>query len=129
MYVYVYIYIYIYTYICIASAEVMANLCTCTRIVDFGGFDSSILRGGIPRPIGNFPECLSQAILVGIMLVGRLGVSPNDLSPRRVRISKHNMWSKCLASQRGTIQKADPQTRPKEMTSYGLGLCGLSAYI
>ena len=31
-------------------------------------------RGGIPRPIGYFPESLSQAILVGIMLVGRLGV-------------------------------------------------------
>ena len=52
-----------------------ANLCNNT--MDFRGFDSStilILRGGIPRPIGNFPESLSQAILVGIMLVGRLGV-------------------------------------------------------
>ena len=41
-----------------------------TKILDFGGFDSSgilILRGGIPRPIGNFPKSLSQAILVGIM--------------------------------------------------------------
>ena len=48
-----------------------------TNIVDFGGFDSSImfcLMGGIPRPIGDFPESLSQAMLVGIMLVGRLGV-------------------------------------------------------
>ena len=48
-----------------------------TKIMDFRGFDSSrilILRGGIPRPKGNFPESLSQAILVGIMLVGRLGV-------------------------------------------------------
>ena len=36
--------------------------------MDFGGFDSSIiltLRGGIPRPIGDFPESLSQAMLVG----------------------------------------------------------------
>ena len=32
------------------------------------------LRGGIPRPKGNLPESLSQAMLVGIMLVGRLGV-------------------------------------------------------
>ena len=43
----------------------------------FGGFDSSIifiLRGGIRRPLGESPESLSQAILVGIMLVGRLGV-------------------------------------------------------
>ena len=43
-----------------------------TSIVDLRGFDSSIIlivRGGIPRPMGNFPESLSQAILVG-----RLGV-------------------------------------------------------
>ena len=33
-----------------------------------------ISRGGIPRPTGIFPESLSQAILVGIILVGRLGV-------------------------------------------------------
>ena len=48
-----------------------------TNIVDFKGVDSSIildLRGGIPRPIGNSLECLSQAMLVGTMLVGRLGV-------------------------------------------------------
>ena len=48
-----------------------------TKILDFIGFDSSIilnLRGGIPRPIGNFPESLSQAILVGRFLVWRLGV-------------------------------------------------------
>ena len=48
-----------------------------TNIMDFRGFDSSIMliiRGGIPRPIGDFPKSLSQAILVGIMLVLRLGV-------------------------------------------------------
>ena len=48
-----------------------------TNIVGFRGFDSStslIQRGGIPRPIVNSPESLSQAMLVGVMLVGRLGV-------------------------------------------------------
>ena len=48
-----------------------------TDIMDFGGFDSSIIlivRGGIPRPTGDSPESLSQAILVGIMLVGKSGV-------------------------------------------------------
>ena len=48
-----------------------------TTIVDFRGFDSSIilsLRGEIPRPIGDFPENLSRAMLVGIMFVGGLGV-------------------------------------------------------
>ena len=48
-----------------------------TNILDFRGFDSSIilmLSGGNLVSIGNFLESLSQAILVGIMLVGRLGV-------------------------------------------------------
>ena len=49
-----------------------------TNIVDFGGFDSSIIlfsRGGILMSIGDFPESLSQAMLVGVMLVGRLGLT------------------------------------------------------
>ena len=48
-----------------------------TKILDFRGFDPSIiliLRDGILMSIGDFLESLSQAILVGIMLVGRLGV-------------------------------------------------------
>ena len=52
-----------------------ANLLT--KILDFRGFGSSrilIQRGGILMSIGNFPETLSQAILAGIILVGRLGV-------------------------------------------------------
>ena len=62
-----------------ASPEVLTHAANLpTNIVDFRGFDSSliilILRGGIPRPIGDFPESLSQAILVGILLVGGLGV-------------------------------------------------------
>ena len=56
-----------------------------TNIVDFRGFDSSIIsiyRGGIPRPIGDFLESLTQAMLVGVMLVGRL-----DARARVVRVS------------------------------------------
>ena len=59
-----------------------------TNIVDFSGFDSSIMliyRGRIPRHIGNFPEDLTQAMLVGTMLVGRLGVihlARTDQGPR-----------------------------------------------
>ena len=48
-----------------------------TNIMDFRGFDSSIIliyRVGILMSIGNLPESLSQAMLVGIMLVGRLDV-------------------------------------------------------
>ena len=48
-----------------------------TKILDLKGCDSSrvlILRDGILMSIGNFPESLSQAILAGRFLVGRLGV-------------------------------------------------------
>ena len=43
-----------------------------TKILDFRGFDSSrlfILRGGIVMLIGDFPESLSQQLLVGIIFV------------------------------------------------------------
>ena len=57
-----------------AASEAWPNLLT--EVLDFRGFDSSrifILRGGIPRPIGDFPGILSQRILAGIILVGREG--------------------------------------------------------
>ena len=47
-----------------------------TKILDVGGLDSSRvlnLRGGIPMSIRHFAEVLRQRILVGIILVGRLG--------------------------------------------------------
>ena len=56
------------------------------NIVGFRGFASSImlcLRGGIPRPMGDFPESLSRAMLAGVIFIGRLGVS----SLTRVRCS------------------------------------------
>ena len=49
--------------------------------MDFRGFDSSIIlssKGGMLMSIGNFPEMLSQAILVGTMFVGRLGVNQDN---------------------------------------------------
>ena len=55
-----------------------------TKILDFGGFDSSrifSLRVGILMSIGDFPESLSQAILVGIILVGRLGAQDGQPLP------------------------------------------------
>ena len=63
-----------------ALRDYTANLRT--NIVDSRGFDWRIiliLRDGIPRPKGDFPEVLSQAILVGLMLVGRLGVRCNTV--------------------------------------------------
>ena len=50
----------------------MANLRT--KIVDFRGFDSIVIlssRGRIPMSVGNFPEMLSQQILVGIINLSR----------------------------------------------------------
>ena len=63
--------------IIISSSSIIIKRSLPTNIVDFGELDSStllIVRVGIPRPIGDFPESLTQAMLVGIMLVGRLGV-------------------------------------------------------
>ena len=61
-----------------------------TKILDFIGFDSSIiliLMGGILMSIGNLPEALIQQILVGRILVGRLGVpvrpAGGGLAPRK----------------------------------------------
>ena len=49
-----------------------------TKIMDFIGFDSSIMlivRGGVLMPTENFTEVLSQGILAGIILAGRFAVS------------------------------------------------------
>ena len=35
--------------------------------------------GGISRPIGDFPESLTQAMLVEMILEGRWGVTPDVL--------------------------------------------------
>ena len=48
-----------------------------TKIMDFRGSDSSIIlisRGGILMSTGDFAVILSQRILSGRFLVGRLGV-------------------------------------------------------
>ena len=77
IYIYIYIYLCMYTPAAVGAQAIlepsrhharrvliidaiMPNLPT--NIVDFRGFDSSIiviLRGGILRPIGDFPESLS----------------------------------------------------------------------
>ena len=83
-YVYIYIYIererdihiYIYTYIYIYIYPLNSLRPISLLILGFRGFDSSIiliLRGGIPRPIGDFPESLSQAMLVGCDVSREIG--------------------------------------------------------
>ena len=90
MYIYmcIYMYIYIYIYTCVGCpvwySVAAAEVVTCTpnlptKILDFRGCDSSTIlswRGATLRSIGPFPESLSQAILAGRFLVGRLGVHP-----------------------------------------------------
>ena len=59
-------YAYIYIYIHVLNIRMYVYI----YIYDFRGFYSRVIlifMGGIPMPIGNFPESLSQAILVGIM--------------------------------------------------------------
>ena len=95
-YIYIYIYIYIhicaytYTYYCFCLFSRRRTICiaSCkppptkvdtpnlpTNIAGFRGFDSVILilRGGIPRPIGNLQESLSQAILIGMIFSREIG--------------------------------------------------------
>ena len=63
------------TLTCVRMQTDTANIRT--KILDFKGFDSSIVlmsRGGTLMSIGSFLESLSQQILAGIILVGRLGV-------------------------------------------------------
>ena len=67
-----------------AKLGLTANLRT--KILDFRGFDDSsrilILRGGILMSTGNLPDILSQRILVGIILVERLGVASAAGTPK-----------------------------------------------
>ena len=90
-----------------------ANLRTSTKILDLGGFDSSgilILRGGILRPIGNLPEVLSQRILVGRFLVGRLGVGWGYrcvcVCEKSVPPKKRDPWADRLSEHRARGRRA-----------------------
>ena len=82
MYTYMYIYIYIYITLPSSLGQARRRRVTHTanlhaKILDFGGFDSNrilMLRGGILMSVGILLEVLNQRILVGIILVGRLGV-------------------------------------------------------
>ena len=75
--------------------------------MDFRGFDSNIilsLGGGIPRPTGDFPESLSQAMLVGVMLVGRLGV-PGGPNAVWARVDQRQALVKeCVLHHKGSSQ-------------------------
>ena len=78
--------------VCLSWRHIAAN--PRTNIMDFRGFDSNIiliLRGGILMSIRHFPESSSQAILVGILLVGRLGLPKTTIC--YVFDSKFERWA------------------------------------
>ena len=70
-------------YVCIyptpaSTADPPATANLRTKILDFRGFDSSrilMLRGGFLVSMGIVQDFLSQQILAGIVLAGRLGVA------------------------------------------------------
>ena len=65
---------------CMMYDDLVQPISVWYQVLDFGGFDASrilMLRGWIFMSIGNFPEVSSQAILVGMIFVGRLGVPCN----------------------------------------------------
>ena len=108
MYIHIYIYIYILRHVCVPSclASCTANLRSSTKILDFRRFDSSrilILRCGIIMSMGSFPEVLSQRILVGIILVGRLGVK-HDPSVCRALSSAMVLLAAHIARQTGSYR-------------------------
>ena len=78
-----------------------------TNIVDFRGFDSSIIlipRGGIPRPIADFPESLSQAMLVGCNVSREIGRRlPGPLAHHRHLYTSANTWLQYLVKHRYTV--------------------------
>ena len=80
--------VHVITYIGVHS--ITANLPT--NIVDFKGLDSSIVliqRGGILMSIGDFPESLSRAMLVGIILVRGLGAR-SEQTANIIQFKSHN---------------------------------------
>ena len=101
-----------------AAAVYWSNLCEktaslSTEILDLRGFDLSrilILRGGTPRPIGNFPESLSQAISARMTLVARWGAG--RLRPifilriLRPRIFESKFRNHCAKKSVGALRKS-----------------------
>ena len=87
MHIHIYIYIYMYKH-----TNTLANLRA--KILDFRGFDSNIIliqRGVILMSIGDFPENLSRAMFVGMMLAGRLGVIAEERSDDRGLITEQHI--------------------------------------
>ena len=75
------------------------------KTLDFREFDSSrilMLRGGIIMSIGIFRELVSQEVLVGIILVGKLGVlfSPSPAAGLRAA-------QICLCTQKRSTSASD----------------------
>ena len=82
-----------------AMVKTMANLRT--KILDFRGFDTSIiliLRGGVLVCIGGFPEIVSQRILAGMILAGGLGALHAEAATAASRDDKNSTNSNCYST-------------------------------
>ena len=87
-----------------------------TNIMDFRGFDSSIIliiRGAILMSIGGFLEVLSLAILGGIMSVGRLGVAVLTSLSSHFAIPSFTVCSTCQCLFPGS------QDAPQHVSAHG----------
>ena len=100
---------------CFTHTLYCVHACIPTNTMDFRGFESSInliLRVGILMSIGDFPESLSQAILVGTMLVGGLGVPDRTRRPRpRMELVLHGMQEGAGEARRAAPQRAGSRSR------------------
>ena len=78
-------------------------------------------RGELFRPIGGLPESLNQAILVEIILLGRLGVSRFCLSLLCMPVqAPHIVQSKCSSKQASerASERASEQTSKQARKQY-----------
>ena len=102
----------VHTY-CPRSARMCCTANLRTNIMDFRASDSSIIlimRGGILRSIGDFPESLMHAVLVGAISAGRLGVQLTqglaDLFRQRNTPSSHSKNSLYKICSKGWVAQA-----------------------
>ena len=95
-----------------------------TRILDFRGFDSSIiliLRGGILRSMGIFPEVFNQPILAGIILVGVGWILLNELRCRHFSDSCINVSGggpPCRNMQNPIVLKNRSSVEPRNLPAF-----------
>ena len=107
-----------------------------TKTLDFRGLDSIIilmLRGGILMSKGNVLESLSQLILVGIILVGRLAViisfCPRLWPEARLRPEVSNLGGRQSSSQNSASNMAPSVDKAKATIMKRWKSCTLKGWL